>query len=66
MQLSSYLPRGGRPKFAAQLGVSVSTIHRICQRKQRPSDALKRRIVEATGGKVTLEDLTWPEAAAAK
>ncbi len=43
--------------FSARVGVSRQTLYRIINRKQSPKPALARRIVEATGGAVSLSDL---------
>lgn len=43
--------------FSARVGVSRQTLYRIMSGSQAPKPALARRIVEATGGAVTLETL---------
>lgn len=43
--------------FGARVGASRQTLYRIINRQQTPKPALARRIVEATGGAVTLNDL---------
>lgn len=49
--------------FAERIGRSAASITRIRQGKQALSLELAARIVAATGGKVTLEDLATQEAA---
>lgn len=43
--------------FAARVGASRQTLHRIISRAQAPKPALARMIVEATGGAVSWEAL---------
>ncbi|WP_411819536.1 helix-turn-helix transcriptional regulator [Hyphococcus formosus] len=45
----------GIQAFSERVGVSRQTLYRIITRKQMPKPDLARRIVEATGGAVTLE-----------
>ena len=47
----------GFQDFAARVGVSRQTLYRIVSRVQAPRPMLARRIVEATGGAVTLDML---------
>ena len=51
--------------FSARVGVSRQTLYRIINGQQSPKPALARRIVEATGGAVSLGDLFEPDAAQA-
>lgn len=44
-------------EFALRVGASRQTIYRICKGDQSPKPELARRIVEASGRAVTLEDL---------
>lgn len=43
--------------FSVRVGASRQTLYRIINGRQSPKPALARRIVEATGGAVTLNDL---------
>ncbi len=43
--------------FSARVGASRQTLYRIINGRQSPKPALARRIVEATGGAVSLNDL---------
>lgn len=49
--------------FADRIGKSPASVTRIRKRQQKLSLELAQRIVAATGGKVTLEDLAMAEAA---
>ena len=49
--------------FAARVGVSRHTIYRLISGANQPRPALARRIVEATGGSVSFEDLYISHAA---
>lgn len=57
--LKQYLKSVEEPitEFAARVGASRQTLYRIISRAQAPKPALARRIVEATGGAVSLEAL---------
>lgn len=60
MKLARYLRINDIPRkvFASRLGVHVHTINKMCApRRRRCSVELAQRIVEATSGAVTLEDL---------
>ncbi len=52
--------------FSARVGASRQTLYRIINGRQLPKPALARRIVEATGGAVSLNDLFETDAAQAK
>ncbi len=52
--------------FSARVGASRQTLYRIINGRQSPKPALARRIVEATGGAVSLGDLFEPDAAQGK
>ena len=43
--------------FSVRVGASRQTLYRIINGRQSPKPALARRIVEATGGAVSLDDL---------
>ncbi len=43
--------------FSARVGASRQTLYRIINGQQSPKPALARRIIEATGGAVSLDDL---------
>lgn len=45
------------PEFGARVGASRQTLYRIINGQQSPKPALARRVVEATGNAVTLNDL---------
>lgn len=60
MRLSDYIPTGGRTAFALKVGCSPSTLDRICQGKQVPRPALMVKIIKATGGVVSSDDLMFP------
>ncbi len=66
MTLDQYLKSENirRAAFAARVGTSGASITRICQGLQSPSPDLMREIIAASGGKVTLEELVFPKAAA--
>lgn len=49
--------------FAARIGVSAASVTRIRRGDQNIPLSLANRIVTATGGKVTLEDLATSQAA---
>jgi DNA-binding transcriptional regulator YdaS (Cro superfamily) len=49
--------------FAAKIGKSAASVTRIRKGDQNITLALAQKIVSATGGKVTLEDLAVPQAA---
>jgi transcriptional regulator with XRE-family HTH domain len=51
--------------FAHRVGTSGASITRIRKGQQSPSPELMARIITATGGKVTLEALVFPESRAA-
>lgn len=51
--------------FAVRVGASRQTLYRIINGRQSPKPALARRIVEATGGAVSLNDLFEPDPARA-
>lgn len=57
--LKRYLKSVEEPitEFSARVGASRQTLYRIISRAQAPKPALARRIVEATGGAVSLEVL---------
>lgn len=57
--LKRYLESVGEPitDFAARVGASRQTLYRIISGAQAPKPALARRIVEATGGAVSIESL---------
>jgi transcriptional regulator with XRE-family HTH domain len=46
--------------FAARCGLDVSHLHNIKTKRRVPSMAMAVRIRDATGGKVTLDDLAPP------
>ncbi len=43
--------------FSARVGASRQTLYRIINGRQKPKPGLARRIIEATGGAVCLDDL---------
>lgn len=49
--------------FSARVGASRQTLYRIINGRQTPKPALARRIIEATGGAVSLDDLFAGDAA---
>lgn len=60
MNLAKYLRINDIPRkaFAERLGVHIGTIHQLCAPSPRRCGVeLAQRIVEATSGAVTLEDL---------
>lgn len=57
MKLSAYIAQHTAKAVAAQCGVSVSTITRIAKHEQHPRPRLIGKIIEATGGKVQIEDI---------
>ena len=52
--------------FSTRVGASRQTLYRIINGRQTPKPALARRIIEATGGAVTLDDLFTGEAVRGK
>lgn len=65
MTLDAYLEakHDTATELASRLGISGASVSRIRNGTQRLSLSLAARIVVATGGKVTLEDLALQEAA---
>ena len=61
MTLDDYLSQPGQTAsaLAAKAGTSGASINRILHGEQRPSAAMVRAIVEATGGAVTADDLIF-------
>jgi transcriptional regulator with XRE-family HTH domain len=49
-------------RFASVLGISQQHLNFIIRGKSSPSIQLIQRIIKATNGKVTLDDLSNPEA----
>lgn len=62
MDLDTYLRSTGTSgvEFAATVGVTEASLSRIRRGKQNITRDLIRRIVEKTGGQVTIEDLIFP------
>ena len=58
MTLQEYLRKYKirRADFAVEIGVSVTAIGRYCAFERFPSTPIRRRIFEATKGKVTAND----------
>ena len=61
MTLDEYLSRDGvtATDLAAKAGTTGATITRLLYGEQQPSTAMVKAIVEATGGKVTAQDLIF-------
>lgn len=57
--LDQYLAETGESatSFAGRVGCDVSTIVRIRQRKYSPNVELAKKIIDATGGRLSFEDL---------
>lgn len=51
--------------FAKTVGCNQSHISLLCQKKRRPSPELALEIEKATGGKVTVLELLYPDQKAA-
>jgi DNA-binding transcriptional regulator YdaS (Cro superfamily) len=66
MDLDTYLRTSGvsGTAFADRVGISAASVTRIRKHSQNISLDLAKRIVAATGGKVTLEALATGKAAA--
>lgn len=62
MKIVDYLTRErvSRKTFAGRLGVHHSLVYRWIDGNSAPSLELAARIVEVTGGEVTIEDLLAP------
>ncbi len=48
-------------EFALKMGVSLGHLYQIMSKTRRPSVRLAKKIEEATEGKVTKEELLFPE-----
>lgn len=59
MKLDEYLRRSGTKEeaFAAELGTTQASVNRYRSGRRKPRPAMACRIVKATDGAVTLEDL---------
>lgn len=64
MKLSTYIQQHTAKAVAEKCAVSVSTITRIAKHKQHPRPHLIAKIIEATDGKVQLEDIVGIRAVA--
>lgn len=64
-RLAQWLRLTGRTRtsFAREIGEEPKWIARICQGKRQPSPEIARKIVAATNGEVTLEDIYADSAA---
>lgn len=64
MRLSDWLIRNRMTPhdFTHVCGVSQSNLYRIAAGKQRCGPKVAQKIIDATNGEVTLEDLIWPRA----
>ena len=64
MKLETYIASQGltQKQFGDLVNASQSTISRICEGKVAPSFKLLKKIIEATGGDVSVEDLPDVEA----
>lgn len=63
MDLDEYLWRNkiSRTDFAVQIKISRSHLQQILSRKRNPSVKLAKKIEEITDGKVTKEEVLFPE-----
>jgi len=63
MDLGEYLKQSEKHKmeFALEIGISLGHLDRILSRNRRASIELAKKIEEVTGGKVTKEEIVFPE-----
>lgn len=62
MDLKKYLTLNNisQESFGAKVGLTQCTINKISQKKQRPSWINAQKIIAASNGEVTMEDLMIP------
>jgi DNA-binding transcriptional regulator YdaS (Cro superfamily) len=67
MELRKYLEskKINMTEFGGLIGCNQSYISLLCQKKRRPSPGLALEIEKATGGKVTVMELLYPDEKAA-
>jgi DNA-binding transcriptional regulator YdaS (Cro superfamily) len=57
MRISEYLKIKNAYEFADEIGVSAASVSYYRSGRMMPSPVIAKRIIEATGGQVSYEDL---------
>lgn len=58
MELKKYLAGKNRKEFAAKIGTSIHYVNNLCQRPDQAGKNIIQKIVDATNGAVSFEDMT--------